>query len=60
MRLLKITLAIYVIILALLAIILIWIEDDINCSVTTCKTIETLFIVCSLALTREVARIKEK
>ena len=60
MKLLKLTLAIYAIILALLAIVLIWIEDNTNCSVTTCKTIETLFIVCSLALTREITKIKSE
>lgn len=60
MKLLKLQLAIYAICLAVLAIILIWIEDNTNCSVTTCKTIETLFIVCSLLLTREVTKIKDK
>ena len=60
MKLLKLTLAAYAIILAALAIVLIWAEDKANCGLITCKTIETLFIVCSLLLTREVAKIKDK
>ena len=60
MKLLKLTLAIYAITLAILAIILIWNEDTAKCGVATCKAIETIFICCSLVLTREVAKIKDK
>ena len=60
MKLLKLTLAIYAIVLALLAIILIWNEDTANCGLTTCKVTETLFICASLLLTREVAKINDK
>ena len=60
MRLLKLQLAIYAICLAVLAIILIWNEDTAKCGVSTCKFIETLFICCSLLLTREVAKIKNE
>ena len=58
MKLLKLQLAIYAICLAVLAIILVWNEDTAKCGVETCKAIETLFIVCSLALTREISKIK--
>ena len=60
MKLLKLTLAIYAIVLAVLAIILIWNEDTVKCGVEACKAIETLFICVSLLLTREVANIKDK
>lgn len=56
MKLLKLQLAIYAICLAVLAIILIWNEDTAKCGLTTCKFIETLFICCSLFLTREVTK----
>ena len=58
MKLLKLQLAIYAIVLALLAIILIWNEDTAKCGVSTCKFIETLFICCALWLIKELAKIK--
>ena len=60
MKLLKLTLAAYAIILAALAIALIWTEDRANCGLTTCKFIETLFICCALALTKEATKIKSE
>lgn len=60
MKLLKLQLAIYAIVLAVLAIILIWNEDTAKCGVEACKAIETIFICCSLALIKELAKIKDK
>ena len=57
MKLVKISLAVFAISLAILTILLIWSEDIVTCGVTTCKFIETMFICCSLILTKEVASI---
>lgn len=57
MKLVKINLAVSAISLAVAAILLIWSEDIVSCGVTTCKFLETMFICCSLILTKEVATI---
>ena len=57
MKLVKFSLAVFAISLAILTILLIWSEDVVSCGVTTCKFIETMFICCSLILTKEVASI---
>lgn len=58
MKLVKFTLALSAICFAILAILLIWSEDVVTCGITTCKVLETMFICCSLALTKEVATLK--
>lgn len=58
MKLVKFTLALSAICFAILAILLIWSEDVVTCGITTCKFLETMFICCSLVLTKEVASFK--
>lgn len=58
MKLLKFTLALSAICFAVMAILLIWSENVVTCSITTCKIFETMFICCALALTKDVAKMK--
>lgn len=58
MKLLKLTLSLSAICFAIAAILLIWSENIVTCSVTTCKVLETMFICCSLMLTKDVAKMK--
>ena len=58
MKLIKFTLAISAICFAVMAILLIWSENSVTCSVTTCKIFETMFICCAIGLTRDVAKMK--
>ena len=58
MKLLKFTLSLSAICFAIIAILLIWSEDVVTCGVTTCKMLETIFICCALALTKDVAKMK--
>lgn len=58
MKLVKFTLALSAICFAVTAILLIWSEDVVTCGVTTCKTLETVFICCAIGLTKEVATFK--
>lgn len=58
MKLLKFTLALSAICFAVMAILLIWSENVVTCSITTCKIFETMFICCALGLTRDVAKMK--
>ena len=39
------------------ALLLLWNESKVTCGMTTCKLVETMFIVVSLVLTREVSKI---
>lgn len=39
------------------ALLLLWNESEVTCGMTTCKLFETMFIVVSLVLTREVSKI---
>lgn len=58
MKLLKFTLALSAICFAVMAILLIWSENVVTCSITTCKIFETMFICCALGLTHDVAKMK--
>ena len=40
------------------ALLLLWNESEVTCGYTTCKCFETMFIIVSLALTREVSSLK--
>ena len=54
----KVLLATSAICSAILALMLIWSEDQVTCGITTCKLMETMFLIVSLGLTREVCNIK--
>lgn len=58
MKLVKFILALSAICFAIIAILLIWSENIVTCGVTTCKVLETVFICCALALTKDVVKMK--
>ena len=58
MRLVKFILAISAITFAAMAILLIWSEDYVTCDIITCKVLETVFVISSLILTKEVMTMK--
>ena len=58
MKLVKLTLVLSAISFAVAAILLIWSEDKVTCDVITCKVFETVFVVSSLILTKEIATMR--
>ena len=58
MKLIKFILAISAISFAVAAILLIWSEDKVTCDIITCKVFETVFVISSLVLTKEVMTMR--
>ena len=58
MKLVKFILAISAISFAVAAILLIWSESKVTCDVITCKVFETVFVISSLVLTKEVTTMR--
>ena len=58
MKLVKLTLVLSAISFAIAAILLIWSEDKVTCDIITCKVFETVFVVSSLILTKEIATMR--
>ena len=58
MKLVKFMLVISAISFAVMAILLIWSEDKVTCDIITCKIFETVFVVSSLLLTKEIATMR--
>ena len=58
MKLIKFMLAISAISFAAMAILLIWSEDYVTCDIITCKVFETVFVISSLILTKEVMAMR--
>ena len=58
MKLVKFILAISAISFAVAAILLIWSESKVTCDIITCKVFETVFMLASLMLTKEVMTMK--
>ena len=58
MRLVKFMLVISAITFAAMAILLIWSEDYVTCDIITCKVFETVFVLASLLLTKEVTTMR--
>ena len=58
MKLVKLTLVLSAISFAVAAILLIWSEDKVTCDIITCKVFETVFVVSSLLLTKEIATMR--
>ena len=58
MKLIKFILVLSAILFAVMAILLIWSEDKVTCDIITCKLFETIFVISSLILTKEVMTMK--
>ena len=58
MKLVKFMLVLSAISFAVAAILLIWSEDKVTCDIITCKVFETIFVISSLMLTREVMTMR--
>ena len=58
MKLVKFILAISAISFAVAAILLIWNESKVTCDIITCKVFETVFVISSLILTKEVMTMR--
>lgn len=58
MKLIKLDLIVVAIVSLLAAIVLIWNESRATCGYTTCKLTETMFVIVSVIMTREAAKIK--
>ena len=58
MKLVKFMLVISAISFAVAAILLIWSEDYVTCDIITCKVFETVFVISSLVLTKEVMTMR--
>ena len=58
MRLVKFMLVVSAITFAAMAILLIWSEDYVTCDIITCKVFETVFMLASLMLTKEVMTMR--
>ena len=58
MKLVKFTLVLSAITFAVAAILLIWSEDKVTCDIITCKVFETVFVISSLILTKEIATMR--
>lgn len=58
MKLIKFMLAISAISFAVAAILLIWSESKVTCDIITCKVFETVFVISSLVLTKEVMTMR--
>ena len=57
MKLVKLSLISTCISSLILSILLLWNESEVNCSVVTCKVIETMFIIVAVATSKEAASI---
>ena len=58
MKLVKFMLVLSAISFAVAAILLIWSESKVTCDIITCKVFETVFVISSLILTKEVMTMK--
>ena len=58
MKLVKFILATSAISFAVAAILLIWSESKVTCDIITCKVFETVFVISSLVLTKEVMTMR--
>ena len=58
MKLVKFMLVISAISFAVAAILLIWSESKVTCDIITCKVFETVFVISSLMLTREIMTMR--
>lgn len=58
MKLVKFMLVLSAISFAIAAILLIWSEDKVTCDIITCKIFETIFVISSLILTKEVTTMR--
>ena len=58
MRLVKFILVLSAISFAVAAILLIWSENHVTCDIITCKVFETVFVLASLLLTKEVMTMR--
>lgn len=58
MKLVKFILVLSAISFAVAAILLIWSEDKVTCDIITCKVFETVFVISSLILTKEVMTMR--
>ena len=58
MKLIKFMLVLSAISFAAIAILLIWNEDKVTCDIITCKVFETVFVISSLILTKEVMTMR--
>ena len=58
MKLIKFILVISAISFAVAAILLIWSESKVTCDIITCKVFETVFVIASLLLTKEVTTMR--
>ena len=58
MRLVKFILVLSAISFAVAAILLIWSESKVTCDIITCKIFETIFVIASLLLTKEVTTMR--
>ena len=58
MKLVKFMLVLSAISFAVAAILLIWSESKVTCDIITCKVFETVFVLASLMLTKEIMTIK--
>lgn len=57
MRLVKINLAVSAITFVVSAIFLIWNEDVVTCSITTCKVLETILIIVSVLFAKYIGKL---
>ncbi len=57
MRLVKINLAVSTIAFVVSAIFLIWNEDVVTCSITTCKVLETILIIVSVLFAKYIGKL---
>lgn len=57
MKLVKINLAVSVIAFVVSAIFLIWNEDVVTCSITTCKVLETILIIVSVLFAKYIGKL---
>ena len=58
MKLVKFMLVLSAISFAVAAILLIWSESKVTCDIITCKIFETVFMLASLMLTKEVMTMR--
>ena len=58
MKLVKFMLVLSAISFAVAAILLIWSESKVTCDIITCKVFETVFVISSLVLTKEIMTMK--
>lgn len=58
MKLVKFMLVLSAISFAVASILLIWSESKVTCDIITCKVFETVFVISSLMLTREIMTMR--